>query len=724
MRSQSTTSHYRACNLCEAICGIEIEHAGDQIVAIRGDARDPFSRGHICPKAVALGDLQTDPDRLRRPLRRDGSGWTEIDWPEALDEVATRLRSIRAEHGRDALAVYLGNPNVHNLGVLLYGPALLRTLRTRNRYSATSVDQLPHQLAALEMFGHQLRLPIPDVDRTEFLLMLGANPVASNGSLMTAPGIERRLKELRARGGTLVVVDPRHTETARLADRHHFIRPGTDALLLLALLQTIFAEDMAAPGRLAEHCDSLPALGRLAAEFPPARVASATGIATEAIVGLARDFAAAGSAVCYGRLGVSTQEFGGLCHWLINALNAVTGNLDRPGGAMFTRPAVDALANYGRGHLGRWHSRVRGLPEFGGELPSAALAEEILNDEPERIRALITLAGNPVLSTPNGGQLERALGRLDFIVSVDFYLNETTRHADVILPPTAPLERDHYDLIFNLLAVRNTAKFSPALFEPPPGALHDWQILDELHRRLDDGPLRARLKRKMQRLLGPRRLLDLGLRLGPYGSGLRPLAGGLTLAKLKRAEHGLDLGPLEPCLPGGLHTPGKRIELAPELFVADLERLRRRLDAAGNGALRLIGRRDVRSNNSWMHNFPRLMRGRDRCTLLMHPRDADRLGLAEESRVAVVSRVGRIIAPLEISDRVMPGVVSLPHGWGHDRDGTRMATANSHPGVSLNDLTDDLDVDSLCGNAALNGVAVRVERLPAAASPPAAPSDG
>jgi anaerobic selenocysteine-containing dehydrogenase len=719
MSSQPTTSHACACNLCEAICGLEIELAGDEIVSVRGDRADPFSRGHVCPKAVALKDIQEDPDRLRRPLRRDGSGWVEIGWRQALDEAAGRLRSIRGEHGRDALAVYLGNPNAHNLGALLYGPPLLRTLRTRNRYSATSVDQLPHHLAALEMFGHQLLLPIPDVDRTDFLLMLGANPLASNGSLMTAPGIRRRLRELRRRGGELVVIDPRRTETALVADRHHFIRPGSDALLLLALLQTIFVESLARPGRLAERFDSLDTVRRLATEFPPDRVAAATGVPADEIRQLARRFAAAPSAVCYGRLGVSTQEFGGLCQWLVNALNAVTGNLDRPGGAMFTRPAVDVLASFGRGHLGRWRSRVRGLPEFGGELPAAALAEEILSDEPGRIRALLTLAGNPVLSTPNGAQLERALGRLDFMLSVDLYLNETSRHADLILPPTAPLERDHYDLVFNLLAVRNTAKFSPALLAPPAGALHDWQILDELHRRLADGPLRARLKRAASRLLGPRRLLDLGLRLGPYGGGLNPFAGGLTLARLAKAVHGMDLGPLEPCLPARLYTPGKRIELAPELFVADLERLRRRLHeplpaAAGTGELLLIGRRDVRSNNSWMHNFPRLMRGRDRCTLLMHPRDAARLGLEEAERVAVVSRTGRVTAPLEISDRVMPGVVSLPHGWGHGRDGTRLATANAHPGASLNDLTDDLEVDQLCGTAALNGIAVHVEAAPAA----------
>ncbi|MEE8138720.1 MAG: molybdopterin dinucleotide binding domain-containing protein, partial [Thermoanaerobaculia bacterium] len=550
--------------------------------------------------------------------------------------------------------------------------------------------------------------------RTRFLLMLGANPVASNGSMMTAPGVQRRLKELRRRGGRLVVVDPRRTETARLADQHHFIRPGTDALLLMALLQVILGEGRERPGRLAEICDSLEAVRSLVSDFPAERVAAATGIAAEEIRALAREFAAAPSAVCYGRLGVSTQEFGGLCQWLINVLNLVTGNLDRPGGAMFTKPAVDLLASTSPGHLGRWTSRVRSLPEFGGELPASVLAEEILAEGPGQIRALLTVAGNPVLSTPNGGQLERALERLEHMVSIDFYLNETTRHAHIILPPTAPLEHDHYDLVFNLLAVRNTAKYSPALFAPPADTRHEWQIFSELHRRLDHGPLRSRLRRSLNARLGPRRLLDLGLRFGPYGTGLRPFGRGLTLGRLERSVHGIDLGPLEPCLPDRLRTPGQRIELAPEVFVGDLPRLRQRLEGAaeeacGNATLLLLGRRQVRSNNSWMHNFPRLMRGKERCTLLMHPGDAARLGLETDQRVAVVSRTGRVVAPLEVSDEMMPGVVSLPHGWGHHRPGTRLATAQLHPGASLNDLTDDPRVDPLIGTAALNGVRVEVE---------------
>lgn len=709
--------HYRACNLCEAICGIAIEVEEGRVVSIRGDEEDPFSRGFICPKALALQDIQTDPDRLRRPLRRVGDAWHELSWKEALDEVAGRIQEIRGEHGPDALAVYLGNPNVHNHGPLLYGLPLLRLLRTKNRFSATSVDQLPHHVAARFMFGHQLLLPIPDLDRTSFLLMLGANPIASNGSLMTAPGMRRRLAELAERGGQLVVVDPRWTETARVAQRHYFIRPGTDALLLLALLHTIFDEELENPGHLAPLVDSLDELRSLVADVPPERVAKATGIDAGDIRELAHAFARAPSAICYGRLGVSTQEFGGLCHWLINALNIVTGNLDRSGGVMFTRPAIDLLDQVGRGHLGRWKSRVRGLPEFANELPAATMADEMLADGDDRIRALLTVAGNPVLSTPDGRRLERALENLDFMVSIDLYLNETTRHADIILPPTAPLERDHYDLVFNLLAVRNVTRYSPALFEPDADARHDWQIFGELQKRLGGQSIRQQAGRWLAAVAGPRGLLDLGLRFGPYGGGLNPFSG-LSLARLESSPHGLDLGPLQPCLPDRLRSKSRRIELVPELFRDDLPRLMAHLDptegaggaeSAPDDTLLLIGRRHLQSNNSWMHNYERLMGGRERCTLLMHPDDAERLRLADGQPVEVVSRVGRITVPLVVSADMMPGTVSLPHGWGHHRDGTRLTVAGRRPGASLNDVTDAGQVDRLTGTAVLNGTPVTVQ---------------
>jgi len=713
MQNSHTTTHYRACNLCEAICGLAIEVCGDEISAIRGDRDDPFSRGHICPKAVALQDVHSDPDRLRHPVRRMGDGiWERLSWDEALDEVGDRLRAVQKTSGNDAVGLYVGNPSVHNWGSLLFGPPLSRALRTKNRFSATSVDQLPHHVAATLMFGHKLLLPVPDVDRTQFLLILGANPVVSNGSMMTAPGFKRRLEELKQRGGRLVVVDPRRTETAEMADRHIFIRPGSDALLLMALIQVVFAEGLEKPGSTAEFCASIEVVREVVAGVSPEKVAPVTGIDSEAIRDLARAFATAPSAVCYGRLGVSTQVFGGLCQWLVNALNIITGNLDRAGGAMFTRPAVDLVANTGPGHLGKYTSRVRGLPAYGGELPVAGLAEEILTKGEGQVRALLTIAGNPVLSTPNGMQLERALESLDFMVAVDFYLNETTRHAHIILPPTSALEHDHYDLVFNLLAVRNVARYSPALLDPAPDARHDWQILAELHRRLDGGPPLAQFKRWLNAKIGPRRILDLGLRRGPWGSGLNPFGKGLNLTALERAEHGVDLGPLEPCLPARLRTPTRRIELAPALFVKDAQRLRAMLDGdQADQPLLLIGRRHLRSNNSWMHNSLRLVRGKDRCTLLMHPDDASRLGVAGEAKVAVVSRTGRIEVPLELSDEVMPGVVSLPHGWGHHRPGTELSVAEEHPGVSINDLTDESVVDDLCGNAVLSGVPVRVESV-------------
>ncbi len=706
------------------MCGLKIEAQGDRVVSIRGDEDDPFSRGHLCPKAPALAGLHADPDRLRQPMRRTGDTWTTIGWDEALDEAAQGMHRVQQSHGRDALAAYVGNPNVHNLGALVFGPRLLRTLRTKNRYSATSVDQLPHMLASYLMFGHQLLLPVPDIDHTSLLLVLGANPMVSNGSLMTAPGMAARLRALRDRGGRLVVVDPRRSETAARADQHLFIRPGTDALLLLAMLHTIFAEDRVRLRHLGKVVDGLDTVRTLVAEFSPAQVAPLTGIDADTISGLARSLAEVDAGVCYGRIGTSLQPHGGLCAWLTLVLNIVTGHLDRVGGAMFTTPAVDIIdapkgLGVGRGSFGRWRSRVRDLPEFGGELPVATMADEMLTEGPGQVRGLLTMAGNPVLSTPNGARLDQALEGLDYYVAVDFYLNETTRHAHLILPPTSPLERSHYDLIFNVLAVRNTAKLSPALFEPGPDQRHDWQILSGLTRRLarlrGGHSVGERITDAMLERLGPDRVVDLGLRAGPHGVRSGRLRG-LTAARLRSRPHGVDLGALESCLPGRL--PGGRIALAPEAMVEALGRLRAELreDAEslevqpGEPSLRLIGRRQLRTNNSWMHNVPNLVSGKPRCTLLMHPSDAEPRGLAAGDEVTVTSRVGQVQVAVELTAEVMPGVVSLPHGFGHARPGTKtkMKVARAHAGVSINDLTDEQRVDTLCGNAALSGVAVTV----------------
>jgi anaerobic selenocysteine-containing dehydrogenase len=621
---------------------------------------------------------------------------------------------------------------------MLFAPGFIRSLHTRNKFSATSVDQLAHHVAAYLMFGHQLLLPIPDIDRTKFLLMLGANPAASNGSMMTAPGMPQRLREIRARGGKVILVDPRRNETASLVDCHLFIRPGTDALFLLAMLHIVFAEALTDLGAVRSFTDGVEIIEQLVTEFSPERVAGITGIAADEMRDLAREFARAESAACYGRIGVSTQEFGGLCQWLINVVNIVTGNLDRAGGAMFTLPAFDPVtapqAIAPRGSFGRWHSRVRKLPEFAGELPVAALAEEILTEGAGQIKALVTHAGNPVLSTPNGRELDRALESLEFIASIDFYVNETTRHAHIILPPTGPLERGHYDLAFHLLAVRNVAKFSPPLFEKNREQRHDWEIFLELQTRMESGALLGRVKRAAgKRFLGPERILDLGLRLGPYGDKFNPLSAGLNLRKLKQAVHGIDFGPLTPGLHKRLRTPNKLIHLAPEEFVKDIARLKdweirerghlARIDSSerthseqeesisANGHLLLIGRRQLRSNNSWLHNTERLLKGKPRCTMLIHPEDAAERGLEQGQTVKVRSETGSIEIACEISDEMMRGVVSIPHGWGHDRKGIQLAVAQQQPGQSINDLTDNRAVDELCGTAAFNGTPVTVEML-------------
>ncbi|MFF5989707.1 molybdopterin oxidoreductase family protein [Prauserella flavalba] len=696
-----TTTHHHSCTLCEATCGITVTVEGDRVTGIRGDEADPLSRGYICPKATALADVHHDPDRLRTPLVRFGDEWVETSWPAAFELVAAGLREVRERHGKHALAVYQGNPSAHNFGLLTYGLPFFRELGTRNLYSATSVDQLPHMLAALEMFGHQLLMPVPDIDRTDLFVCLGGNPAVSNGSIMTAPNVRARLKAVRR----VVVIDPRRTETAGLADEHLFIRPGTDALLLLSLIDVLFAEHLVCTGRLTPHLVGLDILREVARGFPAERTEPVTGVPAERVRALARELAETPRAVVYGRVGICTQEFGGLAAWLVVVVNALTGHLDEPGGAMFTTPAVDALplaALTGhRGSFGTYRSRVRGLPEFGGELPVAALAEEIDTPGEGRIRGLITSAGNPVLSTPNGARLERALDELDFMVSIDPYLNETTRHADVILPPTVHLERSHYELALANYSVRNVAKYSPPVFRRGSDQRHDWEIVLELATRVLGGGAPARLLGG----LGPEAVLELGLLAGPHG--LRKLHKGLSLRSLKQEPHGVDLGPLERRLPGRLATRGRKVNLAPKSYLDDVPRLRGVLERE-RPALVLIGRRQLRSNNSWLHNSERLVKGKPRCTLLVHPDDARQRGLGDGDRALLSSASGKIAVPVEVTDAIMPGVVSLPHGWGHHRDGVRLAVATAHAGVSANDVTDEGFVDALTGTAAVSGVPVEL----------------
>jgi anaerobic selenocysteine-containing dehydrogenase len=736
---------FRTCPFCEATCGLELTLEGDELVKVRGDDDDVFSHGFLCPKGVALKALHEDPDRLRTPMLRDAGGaLAPASWDEAFAEIDRRLPPVLTRHGRDAAAIYIGNPAVHGVAALLYGRVLTKALGTRNVFTASTVDQRPKEIASALMFGGSLTIAIPDVDRTDHLLILGANPLASNGSLLTAPDMRGRLRAIQARGGKVVVVDPRRSRTAEVADAHHFIRPGTDAHLLFALVHVILAEGLARPGRLADLSDGLDEVERLAAPFTPEAAAAVTGIGAEAIRGIARELAAAERAAVYGRIGTTTQEFGTLASWLVDVLNVVTGNLDRPGGAMFPRAAAGARNTQGepgRGRgikIGRWASRVRGLPESLGELPAACLAEEIETPGEGQVRALITLAGNPARSTPNSPRLERALGSLDFYVAVDLYVNETTRHADVILPPPSPLQRSHYDLAFYQLAARNVANYSPAVLPLEPEQHDEWRTLlrlagvvagqgpdvdvdaldrmvaGELLRREAPGRDTEALLAELEPRRGPERLLDAMLRLGPYGDGFGARddapAGGLSLAALEAAPHGIDLGPLEPRLPEVLRTPSGRVELAPPEIVGDVERLRAALRRRANGGLVLVGRRQLRSNNSWMHNLEVLVKGKEACTLHVHPDDAARLGLEDGAPARVAGRAGEVAVPVEVTDAVMPGVVSMPHGWGHGADGAAMGVAAAHAGTNSNALSDETFVDALSGNAVLNGIPVQVSR--------------
>lgn len=743
MRPATTPSLvHRVCTICEANCGIRVHTEGGSVTRIEGDPDDPFSRGHICPKAHGLIELQNDPDRIRQPMRKTEQGFEPISWDEALDFAATRLGEIKEANGIDAIALYRGNPTSHDSEALLYWNALETALPTRSRFSAGSLDTWPRWVQAGLMYGGFLSTPIPDVDHCDYLLMLGANPIASNGSLMTAPGIKKRLGALRDRGGRLVVIDPRRSETADLADEHHFIRPGGDAALLFGMVHVLFEEGLIDTGAAGEHLNDLGTIRKLAKAYPPARVAGFCGVEEDTIRRLARDLAAAPRAAVYGRMGTSVQRFGTLAHWAIDLLNILTGNLDRKGGVLFPKPAA-SLAFAGKTEnnappFGRVQSPVSGYDEIQGEWPVAALAEEIESEREDRIRALVIIAGNPASSAPNAERVGRALGSLECMVAIDYYINETTRHADLILPPTTPLEHAGYDVALLHFAIRNSAKWSPAALPLPTGQPPLWRALIGLAKRLmglgamedeavddllvgqligrvlDDTPLAGAISPETVQVAlgdtpGPRRLIDLLLRAGPYGDHFGRKPGGLTVAALEASVHGLDLGALQPALPEPIQTPSGRIELAPARLVGDLERLDGAIDAEGpaDGML-LIGRRDIRSMNSWLHNLPSLTKGPDRCTLQICSQDAARLGLDKAGQAKLAGRIGQVVVPVEISDRMAPGVVSLPHGWGHNLPGVQLSVASELAGVNTNLVVDDQLVDAPSGTSVLNGIPVEI----------------
>ncbi|MFI1432629.1 molybdopterin oxidoreductase family protein [Streptomyces lydicus] len=734
-----TRTALRICPLCEATCGLTVTLDGDRITAARGDRDDVFSKGFVCPKGASFGELDADPDRLTRPLvRRDGV-LTEATWDEAFAAVQAGLRPVVEAHGPDAVAVVLGNPNVHTVAGALYPPVLLAGLRSRSVFTASTVDQMPKHVSSGLLYGDPLAIPVPDLDRTDHLLIIGANPMDSNGSLCTAPDFPGRIRALRRRGGRLTVIDPRRTRTAKLADEHLAIRPGTDALLLFAMVHVLFEEGLVDLGERAAHVVQADEVERLAAGFTPEAVAGPCDLPAASVRRLARELAAADSAAVYGRIGASTVEFGTLTSWLVDVLAVLTGNLDRPGGLMFPLSATGAAprpAGPGRGFaLGRWRSRVSGHPEAKSELPIAALAEEIDTPGEGRVRAAVAIAANPVLSVPDGDRLDAALASLDFMVSVDPYLNETSRHADVVLPPPPPSRGAHFDYAFNALAVRNQVRYTRPVLPLADGqpdecaiqarlilclggqdgadpALVDAMVIDTvLGKAVADphSPVHGRQPDELAAQLtgrdGAERRLDMMLRLGPYGEGFGADPEGLSLARLLDHPHGIDLGPLTPRIPALLRTPSGAVELCPAPIAAEAERLRGRLGAVPDGLL-LVGRRHLRSNNSWLHNVPALMGGSNRCTLHVHPEDAARLGLTDGEPARLKGDGGEVEVPVEITDTVRPGVVSLPHGWGHDRPGTRLGVAAADPGVNVNQLNAGRLLDPLSGTAVLNGLPI------------------
>ena len=741
MESQT---HIRTCHLCEAMCGLEMNVENGRVTKVRPNSDDVWSQGYICPKGTALGDLHHDPDRLRKPLIRRGEEFETVEWDEAFEEIERRLHAVIAKYGQEALTCYIGNPTAHNFSLSRYVGAFIPMSGMSKIYSAGTVDQWPKNVAVALLYGGMWTIPTPDIDRTDCLVVMGANPHASQGSLLAAPDVMGRLGAIRKRGGRVIVIDPRRTGTAKIADEWIPIRPGTDAALLMAWVYVLFEEGLVELGDLEGIVSGVDVVESLCKDFSPEVVSETCGIPAETIRRIARELSGADRAAVYGRIGTCNQEFGTVASWLVEVMNVLTGNLDRPGGSMFANPISWSLTTlrppeFAEGfEFGRWNSRVRGAPEVFGQVPVSCMAEEIATPGDGQIRGLITIAGNPVLSAPDAGKLDAALPALDCMISVDNYLNETTRHADVILPGLSPLEQPHYDELLWSWAIRNAGKYSAPLFEPEEGRPHEWEILltlaaiiqgqkasevdtsllDDLYfgglvaltTQKPDSPIGGRDPAEIVELesrRGPERILDFCIRTGPWGDGYGASSEGLNLAKIAAEPNGLDMGPLESRVREVLETPSGKIELAPEYITNDLARLKKRLDRPSD-SLVLVSRRHVRSNNSWMHNVPSLMTGKDRCTLEVNPVDAQRLGLVSGAVARVTSKSGSLEVPVEVTDDMVAGVVCLPHGWGHDKRGTRLSVASQHVGVCNNVLAPGEFVDVISGNAAVNGIPVEV----------------
>ncbi|OBJ27660.1 molybdopterin-dependent oxidoreductase [Mycobacterium colombiense] len=731
MKPGEDGTHLRTCPLCEAMCGLEIHVDGGRVTGIRGNRDDVWSRGHLCPKGTSLAALHDDPDRIRQPMIKVDGQWQEVSWDAAFRRCTELLTPVIDKYGIGAVTAYTGNPLAHSFSLARYAGVLMGMSGMPVTYSPGTVDQWPKNLSSHLMYGLWWNFPVPDIERTDLLVIMGANPAASQGSLLAAPNVMSLIDGIRKRG-KVIVIDPVRTLTAARADEWLPIVPGTDAALLLAVAHTLFDEDLIKPG---PHVDGVDAMRRAVADWPPERVSAVTGIGEDRIRRLGRELAGTEKSVVYGRIGLCNQEFGSLASWLVDAVNILTGHFDTPGGAMFPKPAAWSITTQplpgledGAAEFGRWHTRVRGAKEVLGQAPVSCMAEEIATPGDGQLKALITVAGNPVLSTPAGDKLDEVLPMLEAMISVDLWLNETTRHADVILPGLSPLEQPHHDDLILLFAIHSIANYSAPVFDPGDRP-HEWEILIRLTglctgtpaedvdvAAIDDGffdylaftqGLDGGQIRKLYDHGGPERMLDLTLRTGPFGDQYGKNPGGLTLDLLKANPNGIDFGPMVPQLPDILGTADKKVRLAPQYLLDDLPRLAARMERPAE-PLVLVSRRHLRSNNTWLHNVPALMKGKDRCTLLIHPDDAARCGVTDNDIVTVKSEAGEIKVPIEVTESIKPGVVSMPHGWGHGKPGTRMSVANSSPGANTNVLSPPTFVDEPSGNGVLNGIPVTI----------------
>ncbi|GAA4272508.1 molybdopterin oxidoreductase family protein [Aquimarina gracilis] len=698
------------------MCGLEIKIKDNQVISIEGHKEDIYSKGHICPKGVALKDLHNDPNRLKQPVKKTPDGWQTISWEEAFDTVEREFKKIRKKYGNNAIGTYTGNPTVHNTGTAITLYDTINALNTKNRYASHSLDSVPVFLVNQMMFGHAMMAPIPDIDRLDYMLIIGANPLASNGSFMSTPDIKGKIKNIQQKGGKVVVIDPRKTETADKASEHYFIHPEKDVLLLLSIINELVKRNAVATSKALSLSDHFEELKVMVRPYTIRKVAPITGMSEKQIAHIVDDLTKHPHSIVYGRLGVNTQSYGTLCQWLITSINILLGQLDEKGGLMFTLPAIDYVTLMAHeSKMFRYSSRVKSYKEIVGEFPTATIPDEILTKGKDQIRGFITIAGNPARSAPNSKLMEEALADLEFMLAIDMYINETTQYADIIMPPAVGLETMHYSFVLHMIATRNTAKFSPAPLPISKEQRYDWQIMGELQRRLFNGNFLQRIKSSLMSRIHPKTKLDLALKTGPYGiwGGRFLRKNGLSLKRLEKNKEGVELSPLTPVLPRRLFTKNKRIELMPKLFVREMQKVQELLAPQTDNVypLKLIGRRHLRSNNSWMHNLPVLEGGSRRCTMMIHQEDALACDIQSKETVEVYSEFGSILIEAEITKDIIPGTISIPHGWGHYGEGLEMERAQSNAGANINQLMNHDRLDPLSYNMAFNGHPVAIRKV-------------